>query len=127
MWFIICCMKNTETDKTGRQLNQFSTEEWIELVAKYRKSGLTLKRFSEANNLNPNTFKYWIYDVNNLNKKAWRRNRIQKQNFVEITSPLKINSMGIEVIMPNGVRVSLSSVSKEDIFFIIKEVATCLD
>jgi hypothetical protein len=120
-------MKNTETDKTGRQLNQFSTEEWIELVAKYRKSGLTLKRFSEANNLNPNTFKYWIYDVNNLNKKAWRRNRIQKQNFVEITSPLKINSMGIEVIMPNGVRVSLSSVSKEDIFFIIKEVATCLD
>jgi len=119
-------MKNN-IDKTGRRLKKFSTEGWIELVAEYRKSDLTLRQFAAVNELNPNTFKYWIYDVKNLKKKAGRKTKNKHQNFIEITSSMKESNIGVEVIMPNGIRVNLNSVSKDDVSFLIKEVSRCLD
>jgi hypothetical protein len=58
----------TNTDKIGRQLNRFSTEGWIELVAEYRNSGLTLKSFAENKNIKPSTFSKQVNTENkNLN------------------------------------------------------------
>ena len=116
---------NTNTDKIGRQLNRFSTEGWIELVAEYRSSGLTLKRFTENKGVKPSTFSYWVY-------KSQRQKRRKKTidgkslAFVEVSTPLK-NNFAMELKMLNGIRISLSGASREDISFVIKEVATCLD
>jgi transposase-like protein len=125
MWFIICLIMKTNTDNIGRQLNRFSTEEWIELVAEYRNSDSTLKSFAESKEVNPNTFRYWAYDRNRLKKK--KKSAKQKPPvFVEVSTPVKKNSV-LEIQMPNGVRMSLSSVSKEELAFVIREVAKCLD
>ena len=40
---------------------------------------------------------------------------------------MKESNIGVEVIMPNGIRVNLNSVSKDDVSFLIKEVSRCLD
>jgi transposase-like protein len=118
-------MKNTKTDKIGRQLNQFSTEEWIELVREYQKSGLTLKQFAENKNVNRNTFSYWVYKSQRQKRKA-KTARKESSAFVEVSIPVKEEPI-IEIQLPNGIRVNLNSVSKDDISFVIKEVLACLD
>ena len=120
-------MINTNTDKTGRQLDRFSTEGWIELVAEYRNSGLTLKKFTENKGVKPSTFSYWVYK----SQRQKRRKKTVKGKslaFVEVSTPLR-NNFAMELKMPNGIRMSLSlsSGSREDISFVIREVATCLD
>lgn len=116
---------NTNTDKIGRQLNRFSTEEWIKLVAKYRSSGLTLKSFAENKNIKPSTFSYWVYKSQRQKRK---KKTVEEKScaFVEVTTPLNKN-FAMELKMPNGICINLSAASREDISFVIKEVATCLD
>jgi hypothetical protein len=45
-----------KTDNIGRRLD-IPAEKWLELVAEFRKSGLTLKEFAESKEVNPNTFR----------------------------------------------------------------------
>lgn len=47
----------------------YSDQERYEHCRKYRLSGLNISEYARRNNLNRNTFKYWISAYNNINGK----------------------------------------------------------
>lgn len=72
-------------------------EKMFALVKEYHQSGISAKVFCEEKGIAPSRFYYWI-----------RKKRDQnKTGFIKITTNSKINSVPVELIYPNGVRLQL--------------------
>lgn len=48
-------------------INRRSEDEWKQIAADYKDSGLSAKKWCENNQLKLNTFKYWLTRINKLN------------------------------------------------------------
>jgi len=72
-------------------------EKMFALVEEYHQSGLSAKVFCEGKGIVPSRFYYWIRKKRNQNKTG----------FIKISTDTKINSVPVELIYPNGVRLQL--------------------
>jgi len=75
-------------------------EHMFSLVEQWRASGMTQKQFCKKHQVKLATFGYW-------NTRYRRRQNEQSGGFVQVAS--SSSSQDIEIIYPNGVRLSLSS------------------
>jgi lambda repressor-like predicted transcriptional regulator len=77
---------------------QRSAAQWHEIIARYRQSGLAMKKFCEQEGLTFRTFEEW--------ERRQRRTERSKGQFVEVKTPSVIaNPWAVEVEFPNGVRL----------------------
>ena len=72
-------------------------EKMFALVDEYHQSGLSAKVFCEEKGIASSRFYYWIRKKRNQNKTG----------FIKISTDTKINSVPVELIYPNGVRLQL--------------------
>ena len=72
-------------------------EKMFALVDEYHQSGLSAKVFCEGKGISPSRFYYWIR----------KRKQQDKSGFIKINPDSKINSVPVELIYPNGVRLQL--------------------
>lgn len=85
-------------------------EKMFSLVDQYRSSGLSIKVFSEQNNIKRPTFIYWIQ------KKKQSEKKDNIGNFLPINLPApKVKNVPIEILYPNGVKILLDSPDKEQV------------
>lgn len=85
-------------------------EKMFSLVDQYRSSGLSIKVFSEQNNIKRTTFIYWIQ------KKRQSEKKDNIGNFLPINIPFsKVKNVPIEILYPNGVKILLDNPDKEQL------------
>ena len=85
-------------------------EKMFSLVDQYRSSGLSIKVFSEQNNIKRPTFIYWIQ------KKKQSEKKDNIGNFLPINIPFsKVKNVPIEILYPNGVKILLDNPDKEQL------------
>ena len=99
-------------DKQGRVLR--NAERRRELVAAFKSSGQTQAAYCRERGLNVTTFNGWL-----------RQAAAQRPAFAEVTMPVRATA-GIEVELPNGVRVHLPADGQvEQAAELIRRLAPC--
>ena len=90
----------------ANQHGWYSADEKAQYVQGYLSSNLSLKEYSEANNLSKSTLATWVRHYNSANE-------IASTSFQNITPVLKqdidIPSSNIKLTLPNGISIEFDS------------------
>lgn len=80
-------------------------EEKLKLISDFKQSGLTTTAFAKEQELNPATFRSWLYKKSVQEEQTKVHRFIEIQNTVRTGSSIRILKAGMEIIIPVNIGI----------------------